>query len=42
MAGPGRTNVYGFGQWTGETRRLDQIASEAESDVKNNQIQKSE
>jgi sugar lactone lactonase YvrE len=26
MAGPGRTNVYGFGEWTGEQQRLDQMA----------------
>lgn len=28
MAGPGRTNVYGFGEWTGDRRRLDQMDTE--------------
>jgi DNA-binding beta-propeller fold protein YncE len=26
MAGPGRTNVYGFGQWSADQQRLDQLA----------------
>ena len=31
MAGPGRTNVYGFGDWTGGQQRLDQMAPPDES-----------
>lgn len=37
MAGPGRTNVYGFGEWTGERRRLDQMGEE--QDVVKNDTQ---
>lgn len=33
MAGPGRTNVYGYGKWTGEERRLDRMGEQAAADT---------
>jgi DNA-binding beta-propeller fold protein YncE len=33
MAGPGRTNVYGFGKWIGDRRRLDQVIPEKDGNI---------
>ncbi|MCF8056187.1 MAG: 6-bladed beta-propeller [Desulfocapsa sp.] len=42
MAGPGRTNVYGYGQWTGDSRRLDRMNAERQVEEKKNQVQEPE
>ncbi len=42
MAGPGRTNVYGFGTWTGDRRRLDQMETADETENNGNEEQESE
>lgn len=42
MAGPGRTNVYGFGKWTGDRRRLDQMKPAEKTDTSENKGQETE
>jgi sugar lactone lactonase YvrE len=42
MAGPGRTNIYGFGEWTGDRRRLDRMSTEAKTGESDNPVQERE
>lgn len=32
MYGPGRTNIYGFGEWIGDSKRLDQLSTQLQKE----------